>query len=77
MTHRDGRTGYTVSLVRDRVRRKRAAQGLSLRQLAAVLGVSFNTVTRFENGRGVNAETFLALAEWAGYTLRLDRRRSA
>ena len=39
-------------ITRKQVRAARAAVGWNIRQLGERAGVSFNTVSRFENGRG-------------------------
>ncbi len=61
---------WTVEFVRDLVRRKRAAEGLTLRDVADSIGVAASTVLRFEDGKNLAAEHFLAIAEWAGFELR-------
>lgn len=46
------------------VREKRRLRGLSLRQAAKEIGVSFNTVTRFERGEDAVMSTVVAVFRW-------------
>lgn len=51
----------------DAVRRKREAQGLSLRALASEVGVSFSTLARIERGDGQpDNNSRIRLIEWLG-----------
>ena len=43
---------FEMQLV-DAVRRKREAEGLSIRALSAVVGISFSTLARIERGDGL------------------------
>lgn len=44
----------------------RQREGLSLREVAAVSGVSFSTICRVERGEGHSAASALALMRWLG-----------
>lgn len=49
------------------VRRKREAEGLSIRALSAVVGISFSTLARIERGEGVpDNNSKIRLLEWLG-----------
>jgi transcriptional regulator with XRE-family HTH domain len=49
------------------VRRKREAEGLSIRALSAVVGVSFSTLARIERGQGEpDNNSKIRLLEWLG-----------
>lgn len=49
------------------VKRKREAEGLSLRALSAVVGVSFSTLARIERGEGLpDNNSKIRLLEWLG-----------
>lgn len=49
------------------VRRKREAEGLSLRALSAVVGISFSTLARIERGEGLpDNNSKIRLLEWLG-----------
>lgn len=51
----------------DAVRRKREAQGLSIRALAAEVGVSFSSLARIERGEGSpDNNSRIRLVEWLG-----------
>jgi Zn-dependent peptidase ImmA (M78 family)/DNA-binding XRE family transcriptional regulator len=51
----------------DAVRNKREAEGLSIRALSAVIGVSFSTLARIERGQGVpDNNSKIRLLEWLG-----------
>jgi transcriptional regulator with XRE-family HTH domain len=69
--------GELGRLLRDR----RQRGGLSLRQAAKEVGVSFNTLARIEKGHMPDVETFQRVAEWLGVApadvLRPSRRRGA
>lgn len=59
-------TSFETKLV-DAVRKKREAEGLSLRALAAVVGISFSTLARIERGAGVpDNNSRIRLIEWLG-----------
>lgn len=50
-----------------RVDRKRTADGISLRQLAKITGVSFSTLARVDRGEGnYSPETARRLRQWLG-----------
>lgn len=49
------------------VKRKREAEGLSLRALSAIIGVSFSTLARVERGEGLpDNNTKIRMLEWLG-----------
>ena len=48
-------------LTKEQIRMARAALGWGVRELAKSAGVSTNTVSRFENGLGVQVETLRRL----------------
>jgi len=48
-------------LTKEQIRMARAALGWGVRELAQSAGVSANTVSRFENGLGVQVETLRRL----------------
>ncbi|WP_375779175.1 ImmA/IrrE family metallo-endopeptidase [Bradyrhizobium sp. ma5] len=51
----------------DAVRRKREAEGLSIRALSALVGVSFSTLARIERGEGLpDNNSKIRLLEWLG-----------
>lgn len=51
----------------DAVRRKRESEGLSIRALSAVVGISFSTLARVERGDGVpDNNSKIRLLEWLG-----------
>ena len=50
-----------VMLTKEQIRMARAALGWGVRELAQSAGVSANTVSRFENGLGVQVETLRRL----------------
>jgi len=51
----------------DAVREKREAEGLSIRGLSAVVGISFSTLARIERGDGVpDNNSKIRLLEWLG-----------
>ena len=51
----------------DAVRRKREAEGLSIRALSAVVGISFSTLARIERGDGLpDNNSKIRLLEWLG-----------
>lgn len=60
---------WTVQYVRDRAKRKRLAEGLTLRDVGTAIGVAASSVLRFEDGKMLAADHFLAIAEWAGFQL--------
>lgn len=60
---------WTVQFVRDRARRKREAENLTLRDVGEAIGVAASSVLRFEGGKMLAADHFLAIAEWAGFRL--------
>jgi transcriptional regulator with XRE-family HTH domain len=54
----------------DRVRAKRRSEGLSIRELAAKIGVSAPTLSRVENGRHLpERENLLKIARWTGVSI--------
>lgn len=58
-------TGVNTSELGDAVRRRREQQGLSLRDVADVTGVSASTLSRIENGTGKpDADNIARLADW-------------
>ena len=59
------RTGVNTSELGRAVRRRREQQGLSLRDVADVTGVSASTLSRIENGTGKpDADNIARLASW-------------
>ncbi|KKI17910.1 helix-turn-helix domain-containing protein [Sphingomonas sp. Ag1] len=57
---------FEVRLV-EAVKRKREADGLSLRALSAVVGISFSTLARIERGEGLpDNNSKIRLLEWLG-----------
>lgn len=62
------------------LRERRRRDGLSLREAAEDVGVSFNTLARIEKGHVPDVGTFQRIAEWVGVTpgafFRPERRRS-
>jgi transcriptional regulator with XRE-family HTH domain len=55
---------FEMQLV-DAVRRKREAEGLSIRALSAVVGISFSTLARIERGDGLpDNNSKIRLLEW-------------
>lgn len=59
------------SMVGDRLRRTRLQQRLSIRQIAALAGISKTSVVQIESGRSSRRSTYLKVAEVLG--LHLDR----
>lgn len=49
------------------IREKREKERLSVRQAAALAGVSFSTLSRVESGNQPDLATFLQLCAWLGY----------
>lgn len=47
-------------------REKRRREGLSVRAAAKLLGFSFSTLSRFENGKDGNMATLVAVLRWVG-----------
>jgi transcriptional regulator with XRE-family HTH domain len=59
------KTGVNTSELGDAVRRRREQQGMSLRDVADVTGVSASTLSRIENGTGKpDADNIARLAGW-------------
>src|SRR2546425_12482761 len=59
------RTGVNTSELGSAVHRRREQQGLSLRDVAEVTGVSASTLSRIENGTGCpDADNIARLAAW-------------
>jgi transcriptional regulator with XRE-family HTH domain len=59
------KTGINTSELGNAVRRRREEQGLSLRDVAEVTGVSASTLSRIENGTGKpDADNIARLAAW-------------
>jgi transcriptional regulator with XRE-family HTH domain len=59
------KTGINTSELGSAVRRRREQQGLSLRDVADVTGVSASTLSRIENGTGKpDADNIARLAGW-------------
>jgi transcriptional regulator with XRE-family HTH domain len=57
---------FEIRLV-DAVRRKREAEGLSIRALSAIVGISFSTLARIERGDGLpDNNSKIRLLEWLG-----------
>ena len=57
----------TERLLIERVQEKREIEGLSIRRLSALCGVSFSTLARLERGDGeCSLETTRRLREWLG-----------
>ncbi|WP_424578215.1 helix-turn-helix domain-containing protein [Bradyrhizobium sp. USDA 326] len=55
-SHRGSMPSFDEKLVRA-IRRKREAEGLSIRALSAAIGVSFSTLARIERGEGLQITT--------------------
>lgn len=51
------------------VREKREAEGLSLRDLQSLTGISASTLSRTENGKTLEPDNLFALIEWSGIDL--------
>jgi ribosome-binding protein aMBF1 (putative translation factor) len=47
-------------------RERRRQDGLSVRAAAEQIGISFSTVSRFENGEDANESTLAAVLRWLG-----------
>lgn len=47
-------------------RERRRQDGLSVRAAAERIGISFSTVSRFENGEDTNESTLAAVLRWLG-----------
>jgi transcriptional regulator with XRE-family HTH domain len=59
-------TSFEARLV-EAVRRKREAEGLSIRALSAIVGVSFSSLARIERGEGIpDNNSKIRLLEWLG-----------
>jgi Zn-dependent peptidase ImmA (M78 family) len=59
-------TSFEAKLV-EAVRRKREAEGLSIRALSAIVGVSFSSLARIERGKGIpDNNSKIRLLEWLG-----------
>lgn len=59
-----------VSELGEYIQRKRQGEGLSLREVSAITGVSAATLSRIENGKGVpDSTTLVRLAGWLGIPL--------
>ena len=59
------KSGVNTSELGDAVRRRREQQGLSLRDVADLTGVSASTLSRIENGTGKpDADNIARLASW-------------
>src|SRR5437868_13232754 len=59
------KTGVNTSELGSAVRRRREQQGLSLRDVADITGVSASTLSRIENGAGKpDADNIARLASW-------------
>lgn len=63
-----------IAHVRALVKFKRQAQHLGLRELCDQCGVSIPTLSRFERGHSLDAETFLKLVEWLQPTVQTPAR---
>src|SRR5579862_4104079 len=51
----------------DAIRKKRDEEGLSIRALSAVVGISFSTLARIERGEGLpDNNSKIRLLEWLG-----------
>ena len=69
-------TGVDAAELARRVRAKRAAQKLSLRAAADLLGMSAATISRVESGEHLpERDHLLLLADWAGVPLGNNPRR--
>ena len=64
-----------IAHVRGVVKFKRQAQHLGLRDLMKACGVSIATLSRFERGHSLDAETFLKLIEWLQPTVQYPPRK--
>jgi transcriptional regulator with XRE-family HTH domain len=53
-----------LDYVRGLIKFKRHARSLGLRALCRQCGVSISTLSRFEGGGGIDAETFIKLINW-------------
>lgn len=57
----------TIAVLRSlpaRVRERRAAHGISIRQAGREMGVCFSTVSRLENGEDLALSTAIAALRW-------------
>ena len=68
-------TKEVIAHVRSLVKFKRHANGLPLRALARQCGVSIATLSRFDRGHSLDAETFLLLVEWLQPTVQSPPRK--
>lgn len=66
MTTREAKE--VIATVRALVRFKRHAKKLRLRAVCKQSGVSIATLSRFDGGQSLNAETFLKLVDWLNPT---------
>lgn len=51
-------------IVGSMLRAYREKQKLSLRELARMIGVDFTTLSRFENGKAVTTDAWVAIIKW-------------
>jgi Zn-dependent peptidase ImmA (M78 family) len=59
-------SGFEAQLVKA-IRKKREAEGLSIRALSAVVGISFSTLARIERGEGLpDNNSKIRLLQWLG-----------
>lgn len=73
MTTREAKE--VIAHVRGMVKFKRQAKHLGLRELFKECGVSIATLSRFERGHSLDAETFLKLIEWLTPTVQFPPRK--
>lgn len=65
-SHKEQMNSFEKRLIQA-VRHKREAEGLSIRALSAVIGVSFSTLARIERGEGLpDNNSKIRLLEWLG-----------
>lgn len=60
----DNECKEVITHIRGMLKFKRQAQHLGLRELCDQCGVSIPTLSRFERGHSLDAETFLKIVEW-------------
>jgi len=73
MTTKEARE--VIAHVRGVVKFKRQAKQVGLRELMRECGVSIATLSRFERGHSLDAETFLKLIEWLQPTVQSPPRK--
>lgn len=53
-----------VAFIRSLVKLKRHGNKVTLRQMCKQCDISIPTISRFENGRNLDADTFLRFVDW-------------